>query len=327
MDIDEFKQRKVKRGYVWLKLFTDLVDEPEFMQLTDKAKAVYFEVYILAGRSDAGGLVTSSDKPARIEQLAWSLRRSGTDLQTALDELQRAGLVDLDGDQVMVCRFCSEQGPSADEKRAQWREDQRKSRAKAKGEKLADVPDQDQNPEQGQKPDQDQKPKTEQNQEQKPVTDQDQTQTQNKGLRPESDQSQVSVRSDTVSGGGLIDFDTALKAWNDITGLVYKPKPNSAFGDMVKDWQRAGVTVQNVRDAITQVDGTANTPMYLANIAKNLHKKETASGKPGTMTLETARQLYRQNKDQAGGGLDEILAGAPIFAEDKQTGGDNGIHE
>ena len=317
MDIDEFKQRKVKRGYVWLKLFTDLVDEPEFMQLTDKAKAVYFEVYILAGRSDAGGLVTSSDKPARIEQLAWSLRRSGTDLQTALDELQRAGLVDLDGDQVMVCRFGSEQGPSADEKRAQWREWQRESRAKARGEKLPDVPDQDQNPE----PDQDQK--TEKNQKQKPVTDQDQTQT--KRVSQMSGNSQGGVMHDTASGGVLIDFDTALKAWNDITGLAYKP--SDAFRDMVKDWQRAGVTVQNVREAITQVDGTANTPMYLANIAKNLHKKETASGKPGTMTLETARQLYRQNKDQAGGGLDEILAGAPIFAEDKQTGGDNGIHE
>ena len=315
MDIDEFRQRKVKRGYVWLKLFTDLIDEPEFMQLTDKAKAVYFEVYILAGRSDAGGLVTSSDKPARIEQLAWSLRRSGTDLQTALDELQRAGLVNLDGDQVTVCRFGSEQGPSADEKRAQWREWQRESRAKAKGEKLPDVPDQDQNTE----PDQ----KTEKNQKQKPVTDQDQTQT--KRVSQMSGNSQGGVMHDTASGGGLIDFDTALKAWIDITGLAYKP--SDAFRDMVKDWQRAGVTVQNVREAITQVDGTANTPMYLANIAKNLHKKETASGKPGTMTLETARQLYRQNKDQAGGGLDEILAGAPIFAEDKQTGGDSGVHE
>lgn len=292
MDIDEFKQRKVKRGYVWLKLFTDLVDEPEFMQLTDKAKAVYFEVYILAGRSDAGGLVTSSDKPARIEQLAWSLRRSGTDLQTALDELQRAGLVDLDGDQVTVCRFGSEQGPSADEKRAQWREWQRESRAKAKGEKLPDVPDQDQNTE----PDQ----KTEKNQKQKPVTDQDQTQT--KRVSQMSGNSQGGVMHDTASGGGLIDFDTALKAWIDITGLAYKP--SDAFGDMVKDWQRAGVTVQNVRDAITQVDGTANTPMYLANIAKNLHKKETASGKSGTMTLETARQLRRQNQDQAGGDND-----------------------
>ena len=70
MGIDEFRQRKVKRGYVWLKLFTDMIDEPEFMQLTDKAKAVYFEVYILAGRSDAGGLITSGDKPAKVDQLA-----------------------------------------------------------------------------------------------------------------------------------------------------------------------------------------------------------------------------------------------------------------
>lgn len=320
MDIDEFKQRKVKRGYVWLKLFTDLVDEPEFMRLTDKAKAVYFEVYILAGRSDAGGLVTSSDKPASIDQLAWLLRRTTNELQNGLDELQSAGLVDLQGGQVTVCRFGNEQGPSQDETRAKWREYQRESRARARGEKLPDEPDADTEAEPDAKKEKDaeKEKNTDTNTEQE-------LKTQTKRVSQTSGKSQGGVRVDTFSGGGVIDFDTALKAWIDITGLAYKP--SDAFGDMVKDWQRAGVTVQNVRDAITQVDGTANTPMYLANIAKNLHKKETASGKPGTMTLETARQLYRQNKDQAGGGLDEILAGAPIFAEDKQTGGDSGVHE
>jgi hypothetical protein len=118
-----------------------------------------------------------------------------------------------------------------------------------------------------------------------------------------------------------------LSVWHDMTGLEFKPNTNGPFDGMIKDWQRAGVTVQNVREAITQVDGTANTPMYLANIAKNLHKKETHRGESGTMTLETARQLRRQNQDQAGGGLDEILANAPIFAEDKQAGGDNDVHE
>ena len=313
MDIDEFRQRKVKRGYVWLKLFTDLVDEPEFMQLTDKAKAVYFEVYILAGRSDAGGLITSSDKPAKLDQLAWFLRRTIDELQGALDELQNAGLVDLQGGQITVCRFGNEQGPGQDEKRAQWREWQRESRARARGETLPDEPDADTEAEPDAKKEKDaeKEKNTDTNTEQE-------LKTQTKRVSQTSGKSQGGVRVDTFSGGGVIDFDTALKAWIDITGQVYKPKPNSAFGDMVKDWQREGVTVQNVRDAFVQTNGTANTPLYVANLAKNLHKKETASGKPGTMTLETARQLRKQNNNQAGGGLDEILADAPIFAEDKQ---------
>ena len=315
MDIDEFRQRKVKRGYVWLKLFTDLVDEPEFMQLTDKAKAVYFEVYILAGRSDAGGLITSSDKPAKLDQLAWFLRRTIDELQGALDELQNAGLVDLQGGQITVCRFGNEQGPGQDEKRAQWREWQRESRARARGETLPDEPDADID----ESDEQDSKTN-----EQDLKTDEQDLKTQTKRVSQMSGESQGGVRTDTISGGGLIDSDLVLSVWHDMTGLEFKP--GKTFNAMIKDWQNAGVTIQNVRDAITQADGKANTPLYLAIPAKNLHAKETAQARSGDMERERFRQLYREQK-QASGGLDEILAGAPIFAEDKQAGGDNGIHE
>lgn len=317
MDIDEFKQRKVNRGYVWLKLFTDLIDEPEFMQLTDKAKAVYFEVYILAGRSDAGGLITSGDKPAKVDQLAWLLRRATNELQGGLDELQSAGLVDLQGGQVTVCRFGNEQGPSQDEKRAQWREWQRESRARARGEKLPDGPNADADTNESDEQDL----KTT---EQDLKTDEQDLKPQTKRVRQMSGESQGGVRTDTISGGGLIDSGLVLSVWHDMTGLEFKP--GKTFNAMIKDWQSAGVTIQNVRDAITQANGTANTPLYLAIPAKNLHAKETAQARSSDMALERFRKLYREQK-QASGGLDEILEGAPIFAEDKQAGGDNDAHE
>ena len=291
MGIDEFRQRKVKRGYVWLKLFTDLIDEPEFMQLTDKAKAVYFEVYILAGRSDAGGLITSSDKPASIDQLAWLLRRTANELPGVLDELQSAGLVDLQGGQVTVCRFGTEQGPSQDEKRAQWREWQRESRARAKGEKLPDEPSADADADTNESDADEHEKQTEK---EKKQTEQD-LKTQTKRVRQMSGESQGGVRTD-------INSDLVLSVWHDITGLEYKP--GNAFHDMVKDWQRAGATVQNVRDAIAQVNGQANTPMYLRNIVLSLHDNEPEV--QSQKNLEKFRQLYR---------------------EKKQAGGDNGIHE
>lgn len=314
VNLSDENPRDDSRGYVWIKIRTNLVDNPKFMQLTDQAKSTYFELYLLAGKSDAFGLVLAGDGPATVQDLSWILHKPETEMQNALDELQRAGFVDLDGG-VTVAKFANEQGPAMAEKRRQWQLRQAKRRALARGETWTE-PDADTEPEQEKEVEPEKEKDTDTDKELK---------TKTKRVTQTSQESHASVTRDRFGGGGLIDFDTALKAWIDITGLAYKP--SDAFGDMVKDWQRAGVTVQNVRDAITQVDGTANTPMYLANIAKNLHKKETASGKPGTMTLETARQLYRQNKDQAGGGLDEILAGAPIFAEDKQTGGDNGIHE
>ena len=316
MSIDEFEQRKVTRGYVWLKLFTDLLDDPKFMRLTDQAKAVYFEVYLLAGKSDASGLVTVSDKPATVQDIAWILRRSESDLDRALFELSDADLVELnpglivdDQYQTTIKRFTKEQGPSMTEKREQWAKDQRRSRARAKGEKLPDADE----------PNADEHEK--QNKKQEKQTEQD-IKTQTKRVSSMSDNSQISVRTDNSGGGGLIDSGLVLSVWHDMTGLEFKP--GKTFDAMIKDWQGAGVTIQNVRDAITQANGEANTPLYLAISAKNLHKKETAQARSGGgMSLETARQLRMQNK--AGSGLDEILAGAPIFEEDKQAGGDNGM--
>ena len=102
----------------------------------------------------------------------------------------------------------------------------------------------------------------------------------------------------------MIDSDLVLSVWHDMTGLEFKP--GDKFDAMIKDWQSAGVTVQNVRDAITQANGEANTPLYLAISAKNLHAKETAQARSGDMALERFRKLYR---------------------EQKQAGGDNDVHE
>lgn len=308
------------RGYVWIKIRTNLIDNPKFMQLPDQAKSTYFELYLLAGKSDAFGLVLAGDEPATVQDLAWTLRKSESDMQNALDELQRAGFVDLDGG-VTVAKFANEQGPAMAEKRRQWQLRQAKRRALAKGETWIE-PDADTEAE----PEPDAKKEKDAEKEKNTDTNTEQElKTQTKRVTQTSRESHARVTRDNSGGGGLIDSGLVLSVWHDMTGLEFKS--NDAFETMIKDWQNAGVTVQNVRDAITQTNGTANTPLYLAIPAKNLHKKETASGKPGTMTLETARQLYRQNKDQAGGGLDEILAGAPIFAEDKQTGGDNDVHE
>ena len=297
------------RGYVWIKIRTNLIDNPKFMQLPDQAKSTYFELYLLAGKSDAFGLVLAGDEPATVQDLAWTLRKSESDMQNALDELQRAGFVDLDGG-VTVAKFANEQGPAMAEKRRQWQLRQAKRRALAKGETWIE-------PDAKKEKDAEKEKNTDTNTEQE-------LKTQTKRVTQTSRESHARVTRDNSGGGGLIDSDLVLSVWHDMTGLEFKP--GKTFNAMIKDWQNAGVTIQNVRDAITQADGKANTPLYLAIPAKNLHAKETAQARSGDMERERFRQLYREQK-QASGGLDEILAGAPIFAEDKQAGGDNGVHE
>lgn len=133
VNVDDYSPRDSSNGFNWLKFRTNLIDEPNFMQLPDQAKAIYFEVYLLAGKSDAFGLVTVSDKPATVQDIAWILRVQESDLQNALDALQRADLVDLDNG-VTIKRFAKEQGPSMADKREQWAIRQAKRRALANGE-------------------------------------------------------------------------------------------------------------------------------------------------------------------------------------------------
>ena len=297
VNLSDENPRDDSRGYVWIKIRTNLVDNPKFMQLTDQAKSTYFELYLLAGKSDAFGLVLAGDVTATVQDLAWILRKSDADMQNALDELQRAELVDLDGG-VTVTKFACEQGPTMAEKRRQWALRQAKRRALAKGETWIE-PDTDES-----NADEHEKQNKKQNKKQEKQTEQD-IKTQTKRVTQTSRESHARVTRDRFGGGDLIDSDLVLSVWHDMTGLEFKP--GKAFDAMIKDWQSAGVTVQNVRDAITQANGEANTPLYLAISAKNLHAKETAQARSGSMTLENARQLRKQNNNQAGG--------------------DNGVHE
>ena len=295
VNLSDENPRDDSRGYVWIKIRTNLVDNPKFMQLTDQAKSTYFELYLLAGKSDAFGLVLAGDVTATVQDLAWILRKSDADMQNALDELQRAELVDLDGG-VTVCKFGSEQGPTMAEKRRQWALRQAKRRALAKGQTWIE-------------PDADTEAEAEKEKEVEPEKEKDtntdkELKTQTKRVTQTSRESHARVTRDNSGGGDLIDSDLVLSVWHDMTGLEFKP--GDKFDAMIKDWQSAGVTVQNVRDAITQANGEANTPMYLAISAKNLHAKETAQARSSDVALERFRKLYR---------------------EQKQAGGDNDVHE
>ena len=292
-NLSDENPRDDSRGYVWIKIRTNLVDNPKFMQLTDQAKSTYFELYLLAGKSDAFGLVLAGDGPATVQDLAWILRKPEPEMQNTLDELQRAGFVNLDSG-VTVAKFGSEQGPSMAEKRRQWQLRQAKRRALAKGQTWIE-PDTE--------PDTEKEKEAEKEKEKDTNTDKE-LKTQTKRVTQTSRESHARVTRDNSGGGDLIDSDLVLSVWHDMTGLEFKP--GDKFDAMIKDWQSAGVTVQNVRDAITQANGKANTPLYLAIPAKNLHAKETAQARSGDMALERFRKLYR---------------------EQKQAGGDNGVHE
>ena len=303
VNLDDYKPRDVSKGYNWIKVRTSLIDDPKYMRLSDLAKVTFFEVYMLAGKSDAGGLVLAGDDPAMVHDLAWILRRSDADLQGILDELQRAGFVNLDDDQVTVCKFANEQGPDASEKRRQWALRQSKRRALARGEVWID-PDADadeSDADAGQN--QNQEPEKEKEKEKLVDAEQIENQTKTKRVTHTSRDNHAGVTRDSIDRE-ILDFGYAvLDDWSELKGHDYKPSPK--YWQMIKDWQELGVTQKHARWALIQTIEQAQTPLYVRDLAVTLHDDDPEI--KSQKEQEKWRELYRQSKDQAGG--------------------DNGVHE
>lgn len=289
VNLDDYKPRDLSHGYLWIKFRTSLLDEPKFARMSDLAKAVYLELYLQAGRSDAGGLVLSSDKPASIDDIAYSLHRADADLQTALDELQRAGFVAVQDGQVDICRFASEQGPSPKVEREQWARRQAKKRALAKGESWTE-------------------PDTEPDAEPKPDTDvkTDSKTDADKDLKTKTTDSEVTQMSrgshaDVTRDNGRSSFDdfcqSVLELWTAETGLYFKQ--NEKFEDMVQYWLDEGVTLKYVKTAIAESRDKADTPLYLRTIAVNHMNRDPQV--VAQRQAEKYRKLYRDSKDNNGG--------------------------
>ena len=289
VNLDDYKPRDLSHGYLWIKFRTSLLDEPKFARMSDLAKAVYLELYLQAGRSDAGGLVLSSDKPASIDDIAYSLHRADADLQTALDELQRAGFVAVQDGQVDICRFASEQGPSPKVEREQWARRQAKKRALAKGEVWTE-PDTE--------PDAEPKPDTDVKTDSKTDADKDlKTKTTDSEVTQMSRGSHADVTRDKRRSS-FDDFSqSVLELWTTETGLHFKP--NQKFWDMVQYWLDEGVTLKYVKTAIAESRDKADTPLYLRTIAVNHMNRDPQV--VAQRQAEKYRKLYRDSKDNNGG--------------------------
>jgi replisome organiser protein len=289
VNLDDYKPRDLSHGYLWIKFRTSLLDEPKFARMSDLAKAVYLELYLQAGRSDAGGLVLSSDKPASIDDIAYSLHRADADLQTALDELQRAGFVAVQDGQVDICRFASEQGPSPKVEREQWARRQAKKRALAKGEPWTE-PDTE--------PDAEPKPDTDAKTDSKTDKDKDlKTKTTDSEVTQMSRGSHADVTRDKRRSS-FDDFSqSVLELWTTETGLHFKP--NQKFWDMVQYWLDEGVTLKYVKTAIAESRDKADTPLYLRTIAVNHMNRDPQV--VAQRQAEKYRKLYRDSKDNNGG--------------------------
>lgn len=267
-------------GYPWLKFRTNLLDNPRFVKLSDRAKALYFELYLLAGKSDAAGLVEIADSPANIDDLAFILRRHADAVSEGLAELQAAGLVSVEAGEVTISRFTKEQGPSPEIERAKWRAKTAKkrdriSRVQARAKELREL-------EQNQKIQAGEVLKDKNTEK----TLKELTTTKSKSVTPLSP---VTLPSDEV----VVFCNNVLDLWHELTGKRFKLTP--AFLNMVTEWNAQGVTLPEVREVFLRNGSAADTPLYFRNVVLN-HKAKAPTGPaedyPGANKYRALREQY-----------------------------------
>lgn len=93
-------------GNYWIKLYHEILDDPKIGRLRVPLKWRFVECLLVAGELGNEGLL-----PA-IEDLAWRLRCSPDNLETDLNDLAAAGLLDITEGQWNVTKFKKRQEPS-----------------------------------------------------------------------------------------------------------------------------------------------------------------------------------------------------------------------
>jgi len=113
----------------WVKLYTEMLNDPKLFILPDLAKLRFIQLILLAGECDAEGYLVSGDTPLSLQYIAHRLVVDIGKLQDEIDMLLDAGLIEMDDGAYCVVNFSKRQGRSQEEKRILWRERQQKSRA------------------------------------------------------------------------------------------------------------------------------------------------------------------------------------------------------
>lgn len=124
----------------WVKLYTEMLDDPKIGRMEPALRWRFVEMILLAGECDADGLLITGDEPMSIEDMAWRLRSDAKAILDDLKKMQKIGLMDFDDDCWLVCKFRDRQGRPQSEKREQWRDRQKKHRDVTQVSRMTNAP-------------------------------------------------------------------------------------------------------------------------------------------------------------------------------------------
>lgn len=112
----------------WVKLYTEMLDDPKLSSLTPGGKWLFVELILLAGECDQDGLILMDFK-----KIAWRLREDYDNLKAGLWVLGQEHLIEYDEtkeDSIFIPAFSKRQDRPQSVKRQQWNDAQKRHRSK-----------------------------------------------------------------------------------------------------------------------------------------------------------------------------------------------------
>jgi len=95
----------------WIKLYHEVLDDPKMGRLPDRLWRRVIELFLIAGDLDQEGALPT------VGDMAWRLRISDDELMADLDELEKIGIVTLNGSLNVVTNFSKRQSAVSDAER------------------------------------------------------------------------------------------------------------------------------------------------------------------------------------------------------------------
>lgn len=113
----------------WIKLYTEMLDDPKIGKLSDAMKWRFVQLVLLAGECDAEGCIANGDVALTVEEVAWRLRLDAGQLAADIAQFKKIGLISDDDETLCVVNFTKRQGRPQGERQQRWRENQKNKRA------------------------------------------------------------------------------------------------------------------------------------------------------------------------------------------------------
>jgi hypothetical protein len=101
-------------GY-WLKLYTDILEDPKYFRLSDNSKLAMYEIYLVAKKIEDGE-ITGNLPP--VEDIAFYSRRPVEWWKQAFSELEKAEIVEIKGGTNKIRKYAERQNPVPDTERS-----------------------------------------------------------------------------------------------------------------------------------------------------------------------------------------------------------------